>query len=207
MKRLMDYLPENYAASRETRAFQEALQPEIDAVWEARDDLLAQLDPYTATWGLDLWEEALGIPAGGHLETELRRRQIAAKLQGRAATTPLVVKDTAETLLGVPATVVERFGEYLVEVWAEAGGKLPAGTAQLKERLRDIMPAHLDWQVVIPTLTRVPARLALGPRMAAAAPPPHQPRLGPGRISAGAALGVRYSRVTLPMKEVNTDGL
>ena len=61
MRRLMDYLPENYPASRETAAFQEALQPEADALWAARDGLLAQLDPYTATWGLDYWERALGI--------------------------------------------------------------------------------------------------------------------------------------------------
>lgn len=203
----MDYLPENYPASRETAAFQGALQPEIDGVWDARDDLLAQLNPYSATWGLELWEDALGISAASHLDLELRRRQVVAKLQGRAATTPLVVKDTAETMLGVPVTVVERFGEYLVEVWAESGGKLPTGTAQLKGRLREIMPAHLDWQVVIPTLARVYIRPALGPRIASAAPPPHQPRPGPGRISAGAALGTRYSRVTLPTKEVNTDGL
>ena len=44
MRRLMDYLPENYPASRETAAFQEALQPEADALWAARDGLLAQLD-------------------------------------------------------------------------------------------------------------------------------------------------------------------
>ena len=207
MRELMSYLPENYPASRETAAFQGALQPEIDGVWDARDDLLAQLNPYSATWGLNLWEDALGISTASHLDLELRRRQVVAKLQGRSATTPQVVKDTAETLLGTPVTVVERFGEYLVEVWADAVGQLPAGTAQLKGRLREIMPAHLDWQVVIPTLARVYIRPALGPRMASASPPPHQPRLGPGRIPAGAALGMRYSRVTLSMKEVNTDGL
>lgn len=205
--RLMDYLPENYPASRETAAFQGALQPEIDGVWDARDDLLAQLNPYSATWGLNLWEDALGISTASPLDLELRRRQVVAKLQGRSATTPQVVKDTAETLLGTPVTVVERFGEYLVEVWADAVGQLPAGTAQLKGRLREIMPAHLDWQVVIPTLARVYIRPALGPRMASAAPPLHRPRPEPGRIPAGGRLGTRYSRVTLSMKEVNTDGL
>lgn len=204
MRRLMDYLPENYPASRETAAFQEALQPEADALWAARDGLLAQLDPYTATWGLDYWERALGIANAGHLGLELRRRQIAAKLQGRAATTPQVVKDTAETLLGVPVTVIERFGEYLVEVWAEAGGKLPAGTIQLKGRLRELMPAHLDWQVVIPTLLSTPTLAALGPRMATAAPPMHRPRPEPGRLTARAALGTRYSRASPPMAAGNT---
>lgn len=203
----MDYLPENYPASRETAAFQGALQPEIDGVWDARDDLLAQLNPYSATWVLNLWEDALGISTASPLDLELRRRQVVAKLQGRSATTPQVVKDTAETLLGTPVTVVERFGEYLVEVWADAVGQLPAGTAQLKGRLREIMPAHLDWQVVIPTLARVYIRPALGPRMASAAPPLHRPRPGPGHIPVRALLGTRSSRSTLPMKEVNTDGL
>lgn len=41
----MSYLPENYPASRETVTFQEALQPEVGVMWEARDDLLVQLDP------------------------------------------------------------------------------------------------------------------------------------------------------------------
>ena len=115
-----------------------------------------------------------------------------------------MVKDTAETLLGVPVTVIERFGEYLVEVWAEAGGKLPAGTIQLKGRLRELMPAHLDWQVVIPTLLSTPTLAALGPRMATAAPPMHRPRPEPGRLTARAALGTRYSRASPPMAAGNT---
>lgn len=50
----MSYLPENYPASRETVAFQRALQPEVELIWRVRDGLLAQLNPYTATWGLGL---------------------------------------------------------------------------------------------------------------------------------------------------------
>ena len=64
----MSYLPENYPASRETVCFQQALQPEAEGLWAARDDLLAQLDLWTATWGLDLWEAALGLSNGQGLD-------------------------------------------------------------------------------------------------------------------------------------------
>ena len=70
----MSYLPENYPASRETVCFQQALQPEAEGLWAARDDLLAQLDLWTATWGLDLralggvqrHHAAAGKNRGGH---------------------------------------------------------------------------------------------------------------------------------------------
>ena len=57
----MSYLPEWYQNSRETVAIQESIQPEIDLIQQARDDLLAQLNPWTATWGVALWEDALGL--------------------------------------------------------------------------------------------------------------------------------------------------
>ncbi len=195
----MSYLPENYRDSRETVAFQEALQPEAALIWQTRDDLLAQLNPYSATWGLDYWESALGLGACQGIPLDTRRRQVVAKLQGRGATTPAVVKTVAETMLGVPVRVVEVFHEYRVELEVESGGKLPPGAAQLRERLREIMPAHLDWALVIPTWLQIPVLTALGPRTARTSPPPFQPRLPAGKIPAAALLGTRRSTMTLPM--------
>lgn len=214
MKRLMDYLPENYLASRETVAFQEAIQPEVDSIWDARDDVLAQLNPHRATWGLAYWEEALGLGSYQGLLLDTRRRQVVAKLQGRATTTPAVIQAVAETLLGFKVKVIEYFSEYRVELEVDSGGMLPAGVPQLKERLQEIMPAHLDWSLVLPTWTFVPIRLTPGPRISRTAAPPYRAQLGPGKIPAAATLGMRYSTVTLPMatysahhEEVNTDGL
>lgn len=195
----MSYLPENYLASRETAAFQNALQPEADAIWEARDQLLAQLNPYTATWGLWYWEDALGLRACEGFPLDVRRRQVAAKLQGRAATTPKVVREVAETLLGTNVAVLEHFSECRVELLVEGGGQLPPGTAALKSRLREIMPAHLDWALVIPTLFRVSIRVTPGPRAGRSAPPRFQARLTPGHTHAAPLLGVRSSTATLPM--------
>lgn len=197
----MSYLPENYPASRETTAFQEALQPEVGLMWKARDDLLAQLDLYTATWGLDYWEEALGLLNGQGVDLDSRRRQIAAKLQGRATTTPQVVKDVAETLLGVQVQVVEIFGEYRVELVSEDGFRPGIGAARLRAQLQDIMPAHLDWQIVIPTVIRVPIRAHLGMRLSETMLPPRERALPSARVIPAARLGWRLSITTLPMAE------
>ena len=207
MRELMSYLPENYPDSRETVAFQEAIQPEVNLIWETRDDFLAQLNPYRATWGLVYWEDALGLGACQGLLLDTRRRQVVAKLQGRATTTPAVIKAVAETLLGFKVKVIEYFSEYRVELEVDSGGMLPAGVPQLKERLREIMPAHLDWQLVLPTWNFIPIRAALGPRIGRSAPPAYRAQLPPGKIPTAAMLGMRHSTVTLPMKEVKTDGL
>lgn len=196
----MSYLPENYPASRETAAFQEALQPEAGLMWEARDDLLAQLDLYTATWGLDYWENALGLLNGQGFDLDTRRRQIAAKIQGRATTTPQVVKDVAETLLGVPVTIIEVFDEYTVMVAAPAGYLPRPQAARLRAQLRDIMPAHLDWQLVIPTAVCVSIRTRLGTRLSESALPPRDRALPSAKITPAARLGWRLSITTLPMR-------
>lgn len=196
----MSYLPENFPDSKETVTFQEAVQPEVSLMWRARDWLLTQLNPRTADeGGLPYWEDALGLGPCEALDLDTRRRQIAAKLQGRAATTPAVVKAVAETILGFPVKVIEHFSEYRVELRADSGGVLPAGAPQLKARLGEIMPAHLDWQVVLPTWLPIPILTAPGPRISRAAPPQHRAALGPGRIPAAVCLGTRYSRAAPPM--------
>lgn len=195
----MSYLPENYPASRETVAFQEALQPEVDVVWQARDDLLAQLDPYTATWGLDYWEDSLGLANGQGVEAEVRRRAVAAKLQGRAATTPEVVKNVAQTLLGVPVNVIEVFGEYRVELAVEPGFVPGAELIRLKEQLRGIMPAHLDWACVIPMPALISLTPRMGPRCSQITAEPFRPRLPGVPLGATPWLGCAVSTCTLPM--------
>ena len=195
----MSYLPENYPDSRETVTFQEAIQPEVGVMWEARNDLLLQLNPYTATWGLWYWEDALALGANQGLDLDVRRRQVVAKLQGRATTTPALLKAVAETMLGFPVTVIEYFAQYWVELEVDSDGKLPPGVFQLKERLREIMPAHLDWGLVIPTKVYIPVRVIPAPRLSRSAPPRYRARLPAGRIPAALGLGMRYSTITLPM--------
>lgn len=195
----MSYLPENYPASRETAAFQRALQPEVELIWRARDELLAQLNPYTATWGLDYWEDGLGLANGQGLNLDVRQRLIVAKLQGRAATTPEVLKTVAETLLGAPVEVTELYSEYTVMLSAEAGYQPGPGMEQIRRQLRDIMPAHLDWQMVFPAVVHIKITPSLGPRQSESRLPRFRGTLPPGKFCFTPILGASFSTITLPM--------
>ena len=145
----MSYLPEWYENSRETAAIQEAIQPETAGLWNARDDLFSQLNPWTATWGLDLWEDGLGL-SGGELDLRQRRANVAAKLRGRETTTPELVREISETILGVPVTVSEIYGAYRVEICFDAQGELPEGMEALRPLLEEngrLEPAQLPGQL------------------------------------------------------------
>ena len=155
MKDLMGYLPESYGGSPETRLIQEALGPEMEALWAGRDGLLAQLTPYSATWGLALWEEALGLATDESKPVGVRQRVVAAKIQGVGTTTKALVKSVAEQVLGVPTDVIERFSAYQVDLAFTVLDVLPPGMSSLKDILDEIMPAHLKWGYLItqsPTL-------------------------------------------------------
>lgn len=206
MRELMSYLPENYPVSRETVAFQNAIQPEVGVLWDARDDLLVQLDPYTATWGLDYWEASLGLSNGQGLDLDTRRRTVVAKLQGRATTTPEVVETVAETLLGVPITVVELFGEYMVLLVTPAGYLPRPRAIRLREQMRDIMPAHLDLQIVIPTVTPLSLTGRLGPRSSQTALPPFQGTIPDQPSYMTPCRGWVLSTLTLPQRAADQGG-
>lgn len=147
--RLMAYLPENYLASREATAFQEALQPEADAIWQARDDLLAQLDPSTADWGLDCWEEALGVRADAGRTLEQRRARVVARLQIRPPVTVEWVRSVCEGMLGFAVDVIEHIPDYVLEIDLVGGLGLPPNIDDLIRELAELLPAHLDWVFTI----------------------------------------------------------
>ena len=209
---LMAWLPENYPASRETVEFQGAIQPEIALLWRLRDEFLAQLDPYTATWGLPLWEDSLGLNGCEGLSLDTRRRQVVAKLQGRGTTTVEVVRDLAETMLGLPVIVTEWYSEYRVELEADSGGINMAGPdgssgptglkwdalTPLRERLVEIMPAHLDWQVVVKIWAEYIISTAIGPRASRSEPPRLAVEMPGQHILYGMGTGPEFSLTTPP---------
>ena len=69
-------VPEYHYASAQSRALIEALE---DASLEAKaalEDVMAQFFINTATWGLTLWEQQVGIETDTSLSVEARRSAI-----------------------------------------------------------------------------------------------------------------------------------
>lgn len=149
MKTLMSYLPDEHENSKETVTIQNAIQPELDLVWAARDDLLLQLNPNTATWGLVSWEDALGLTTDETKNLEYRRARVVAKLRGRGTTTVALLKEVAESIANSVVNVVEVAAEYRVEIHLDGTPEILSVLSELRESLDEIMPAHLEWGFVL----------------------------------------------------------
>lgn len=151
MSELMGYLPPYYEGSPESRTIQKAFQPEIDELWRVRDDLQAQLNPNTATWGLALWEQALGILVNESRPLSLRRSAVISKLRGVGAVTAEMLKGVAEAFTHSPVTVLDLPRESWVWLRFELLD-IPAYFPELQAALLEIIPAHLGFTLegVIP---------------------------------------------------------
>ena len=117
MSNLVFRLPRYYQDSPQVSELERVLGEQAGALRVSESDTLAQLWVDTAPWGLDLWEQALGLPAGRPMEAKRRRARVLAKVKGTGST-------TVERLMGIAAAfstsaveIVERFDQYRFEIW------------------------------------------------------------------------------------------
>lgn len=143
--RLMEYLPEKYGQSPETVTIQRAIQPEADALWEARDWLLEQLNPHTASGkGLKLWEDAMGVrPAAGD-GLDQRRGRVIAKIRGMGVVDVPLLKAVVESFLVSAVEVTERPRDNWVDIQYSTAGLRPVPDSdEIVAAILEILPAHL----------------------------------------------------------------
>lgn len=148
MRELMSCFPPYYLASPEMCDLQQAMQPELAALMEYQDDIIAQLCADTATWGLASWEEALGIQIDGNKPLEYRRSLIRGKLRGNGVTTVSMVQNVAESYSNGAVAVTEYPDQYKLEIKFVGTMGIPPNMDDLTQNLRDILPAHLEWAYV-----------------------------------------------------------
>ncbi|MFQ7450574.1 MAG: putative phage tail protein [Flavonifractor plautii] len=87
MSNLVFRLPRYYQDSPQVSELERVLGEQAGALRVSESDTLAQLWVDTATWGLDLWEQWVGLPSDRTRPYSYRRSRIKAKLRGQGATT------------------------------------------------------------------------------------------------------------------------
>ena len=106
-------------------------------------DFAKQLHPQTATWGLNIWEEELGLPTDLSVDIELRRAKVMAKLLGSS---PMTVENTNKLV-----NLFTDDGKAYVEELPEDGVikvVIPSQDVHLDEMrdsLDEMLPAHLAY--------------------------------------------------------------
>ncbi|MBS6370947.1 MAG: DUF2313 domain-containing protein [Oscillospiraceae bacterium] len=141
-------VPEYHYASAQSRALIEALE---DASLEAKaalEDVMAQFFINTATWGLTLWEQQVGIETDTSLSVEARRSAIQQKLVASGNTTAEMIKGLAETITGYEARVeVHPDYSFSLSFWGPKTELAAIDVEELKAVVEQIKPAHLRFVI------------------------------------------------------------
>jgi len=128
-------------------AIAESQGAELELLNKALDGILAQFFIDTATWGLNLWDEFLGLKTEAY-PLEERRRLLKSKLTMQ----PPVTRERLKKLLeGVAdsADVIEHHEEYSFDVVLLVKTKLKTTFEKILEQIEDNKPAHLSYQLIL----------------------------------------------------------
>ena len=144
---LLDYLPSFYHNSNIVKSFIDSNSIEANILKDYVEDLNNNLYVKTATWGLDLFEEELGLTTDKSISYEERRERILAKKRGNGTTTKAMIKNTAEAFSGGEVEVMENFNDYSFVVKFVGVKGIPKNLTLFKNMIEEIKPAHLNYEL------------------------------------------------------------
>ena len=144
---LLEHLPSFYHNSDVIKTFMESNSIEVDTLKAYIEDLSKNLYVKTATWGLDLFEEELGLTTDKSISHEERRERILAKKRGSGTTTKAMIKNTAEAFSGGEVDIIENFEDYSFVVKFIGIKGIPKNITLFKQVIEEIKPAHLNYEL------------------------------------------------------------
>lgn len=146
-KEMFDYISPIYHQSEVMQSIFQAIGIEVDFAYELADDILLQMFPQTATWGLKFWEDATGTISNPSDSLEIRRALIINKLQNPTTLTPYVFSRLLSSFTGRDCDIEENTNDYEFTVTIVN----PDGVVnfvRLIQLINDSKPAHLSFQLV-----------------------------------------------------------
>lgn len=140
---MFDTMPKYYEEGRISRNIIERQAKEFADLDAAIKDVLDQYFIDTATWGLAKWEAVCGIPTDETKPLDQRRSVIKSKLRGIGTVTVEMIKNVAEAYLNGEVDVTNNYANYEVIVTFIGKIGIPPNLDDIKNALREIIPAHL----------------------------------------------------------------
>ena len=142
---LIELLPFFYENSEYVTSLMNAESKEIDLLQDSIDDLINNLFVTTATWGLDYFEEELGIISSANKSYEERREVILAKKRGNGTVNKKMIQNTAEAFSGGEVDVIENNNDYSFTIKFSGTKGIPRNIEDFKAMIEEIKPAHLSF--------------------------------------------------------------
>ncbi|WP_068782549.1 YmfQ family protein [Paenibacillus sp. GM2] len=142
-REMFSYLPGYYESSRIMQSDMNSKGVELDELYKALDETLNQFYVRTATWGLDRWEEELGLTTELAKPIEQRRALVESKLRGAGQFSGRLVKNVAEAYDGGTVDVSFQPAEWSFTIKFVDTIGVPPNLDDLKMVIEGIKPAHL----------------------------------------------------------------
>ena len=125
-----------------TKPIIDALEIEDSILFENVEDLKNQFFVDSATYGLDNWENMLGI-SKNNFDYQTRRENIKAKMRSRGTTSIDVIKNICEAYSYGEVEIVVDHANYSFEVHFIGSIGIPQAFAELDKTIEEIKPCHL----------------------------------------------------------------
>jgi len=166
---MFDYMPKEYEDYAESNAVITAEAAEFEKLNADISDVLNQFFIDTATWGLAEWERICGIPTDETKPIDQRRSVIKSKLRGIGTVTVGLIKNVAESYANGEVAVIEDSAHYTITVKFVGKLGVPPNLNDIKNAIRDIIPAHLavDYAFTYVTYDQLKSQFATYDAMAA----------------------------------------
>ena len=140
---LSQYLPPFLSQTKTLSSILNSDQIEINTLNNNVQDIINQCFVSTATWGLTLWENFVGIKTDVTKDLNFRRTSILAKLRGYGTITPSSIQIVASSFVNGDVEVIEHPSNYSFEIKFTSTLGVPPNIADLQNTIDLIKPAHL----------------------------------------------------------------
>lgn len=138
---MLKYLPAYEGSSKIFQDLIDVEAIELDNKISNIEDFMKQLSIDTATWGLAIYEDELGIRCDINKSLEERRSVIKSKWRGTGKVDSKLIKIVAETFVNGNIEVI--FNNRIILRFTDVNG-IPSKTEDMKKQLDEIKPAHLN---------------------------------------------------------------
>lgn len=152
-KEMISYISPVYQNSKIEQAIYEAIGSEWDSADELSQEVLLQLHPQTATWGLVFWEQRLGLPTNINEDIE-RRRKVIAKRQSKNIINPERMAIILKNYTGADIKVIENVAPCVFEVKLIGKEGFPKSLDDLYKEVKRIKPSHMSVRYKLISITQ-----------------------------------------------------
>lgn len=141
---MLTYVPLFLREAKAYKGIINAQGPEFDTIRTNMEDILKQFYVETATgWGLDLWEQMLGLKSYAGKPDDQRRSRIISKLRGMGTVNVTLIKNVAESYVYGAVEVTENSSAYSFTIKFVDTRGIPPNLDDVEAAIEEIKPAHL----------------------------------------------------------------